>query len=197
MPTSIGLIRFIQLLPSVPVSSDFTLRDLPGSGKRIDILCRDLAACFDWGPTTWPKENLEFVALFEDKLAITIRFPSEKTPSGEVEWATVIADALRGVEYDFVSVEPTNLLNVILKLKNEPQGNLWILDESGNPLDDVLGPILSSQNSFMLGDHQGFDSRDLETFENQEIVSVSLGDLSYLSSHCVAAIISKMERRVA
>ncbi|MHA1960166.1 MAG: hypothetical protein ACW99U_08050 [Candidatus Thorarchaeota archaeon] len=197
MPTSTGLLRFIQILPSAQLSGDFSSKDLPGSGKRIDILCRDLAACFDWGPLSWPKESLEFVAVLADEVALTFCYPTGIVPIGEVDWAVTIADALRGSPPDFVSVEPTSFGEIVKKFKTKQEGNLWVLDENGTPLEDLRDIILSSQNSFMLGDHRGFDSRDHEIIENQDIVPVSLGDLSYLSSHCVAAIISKMERMVA
>jgi tRNA (pseudouridine54-N1)-methyltransferase len=197
MPTSTSLLRFIQTLPTAQVSGDFSFKDLPGSGKRIDILCRDLAACFDWGPLSWPKESLEFVAVLADEVAVTFRCPIGIVPIGEVDWAVTIANTLKGSPPDFVSVELMSFGEMVTKFKTGQEGNLWVLDENGTPIEDLRDLILSSQNSFMLGDHQGFDSRDNEIIENQDIARISLGDLSYLSSHCVSAIISKMERMVA
>jgi tRNA (pseudouridine54-N1)-methyltransferase len=188
------MLRFIQLLPNASTLGDFLLKDLPGSGKRVDILCRDLAACFSWGPTTWPKENLEFVAIIANSQILTFENPSTEIPQSEVEWASVIRDALREQTTNYVKVTEGSVEDSIQKYNNPPKSKLWVLEETGSHISAITSDDSVTQNSFMLGDHKGFELQTEELLSRYSLPRVSLGKKSYLSSHCVASIISEFER---
>lgn len=190
------MIRFIQLLPKVSGSGDFLLQDLPGSGKRIDILCRDLAACFEWGPSRWHPSQLELLALIGDSIVLRFTNPKEALPRGERAWAELIKRSLKNDPPDYVSVSNEDLESLIERYNKPPQSNLWILYENGNPVEELKFNIYEAQNSFMLGDHTGFDSITEKLISNYNLRKVSLGDTSYLSSHCIASIISEFEGMV-
>jgi len=188
------MLRFVQLLPDVPHDGNFLLKDLPGSGNRIDVLCRDLAACFSWGPKTWLKENLELVAMIADSKILVFSNPVDDTPEGEVAWATIVRDSLKDNPPVFVKVAEGSTEDVILSYSSPPKSNLWVLDEAGSTFSRVLKEESVTQNSFMLGDHRGFDSHTETLVSKYSLPKVSLGKKSYLSSHCVASIISEFER---
>lgn len=192
-PESI-MLRFIQLLPEVSLKGDFLLKDLPGSGKRIDVLCRDLAACFSWGPMSWPKESLELVAIFSDSCILTFNHPGKETPQSEVEWATIIRDSLREQPPDYVRVSDGSLEEIVNRFHKPFKSLLWVLEETGSHISTICVKLSSTQNSFMLGDHRGFNSQTENLFSRYSLPRVSLGKKSYLSSHCVASIISEFER---
>lgn len=187
-------LRFVQLLPQASPQGDFLLKDLPGSGKRIDVLCRDLAACFSWGPKSWPKENLELIAVIADSRILTCNFPGDETPESEVEWATVIRASLKEQPPDYVRVSDGSLDDIIKKYSKPPESMLWVLDEKGADISTIKTKQPIIQNSFMLGDHQGFNSQSESFISQYTLPRVSLGKKSYLSSHCVASIISEFER---
>lgn len=193
MPNS-TLIRFVQVLPEVSEKADFLLKDLPSSGKRIDILCRDLAACFDWGPAHWQKSNLEFVAIIGNSKVLEFHNPGESIPKGEREWAQVIQDSLKNNPPGFVKIFNNNLESLIKKYERPSESRLWVLHEDGDPIEKCKFNITGIQNSFMLGDHRGFDSSIENLMSKYNLWKVSLGKTSYLSSHCVASIISEFER---
>ncbi|MFW9812129.1 MAG: hypothetical protein ACFFF9_06670 [Candidatus Thorarchaeota archaeon] len=188
------MLRFIQLLPNASPQGKFLLKDLPGSGKRIDILCRDLEACFSWGPRTWGKDSLEFVAVIADSRIIVFNNPSDAAPESEVSWATVIRNSLNDNPPRYVKVLNGSTEDIILKYCNPHISNLWVLDESGSHISSVRFVRSATQNSFMLGDHKGFDFQTENLLSRYSVPKVSLGKKSYLSSHCVASIISEFER---
>ncbi|MFW9844358.1 MAG: hypothetical protein ACFFEV_07270 [Candidatus Thorarchaeota archaeon] len=194
MPHS-TMLRFIQVLPNVVTSGNFVLKDLPGSGKRIDVLCRVLSACFEWAPVTWKKEELEVVAVIGDSIVLRINFPTRELPSGEKAWAQILKDSLQGNPPEFIQVTEGNLEIVIKEFKNSPTSNLWLLCEEGEELSLQEIAISGSDNSFMLGDHRGFNSQTEELISKFALRKVSLGNISYLSSHCVAHIVSEFERK--
>ncbi|MGY5874477.1 MAG: hypothetical protein RTU30_01915 [Candidatus Thorarchaeota archaeon] len=189
------MLRFIQILPNVSSKGDFILKDLPGSGQRIDILCRVLAACFDWGPINWSLAELEVRAILSNETTVTFKH-TEQIPIGEVGWATVIMDSLRGNPPDFVTVENKGLEKTIKEIHDISDSALWVLDEGGNPLEDEIDLKTGAQNSFMLGDNRGFDSQTQDLVKSYGISTISLGLTPYLSSHCVANVISRLERMV-
>ncbi len=191
------MLRFIQILPGASKKGDFLLQDLPGSGRRIDLLCRELAACFEWGPRLWPKDQIELVAVFEDMKILRFRNPQNAMPRGERAWAEVIKKSLQNVPPDFVTVSDGNLESIIESYSNPPNSRVWVLYESGTPIDTCKFSPSEAQNSFMLGDHRGFDSKTEKLMSKYNLGKVSLGNISYLSSHCVVSIISEFERMVS
>ena len=193
MPES-TMIRFLQLLPQVSPEGNFLLKDLPGSGKRIDVLCRDLAACFEWAPKTWPKSSLELIAIIGGAKILRFKNPANQTHRGELEWAIAIRDSLRGEPPEFITVSNGTIEDVIHELNQPPVSALWVLDEKGSGLSEVPDVHSAPQNSFMLGNHRGFDSQTMDVISKYKIPKISLGRKSYLSSHCLAAIISEFER---
>jgi tRNA (pseudouridine54-N1)-methyltransferase len=194
MPHSTKL-RFIQLLPNASTTGDFILKDLPGSGKRIDVLCRVLAACFDWAPNTLERPHTEVIAVIADSKILQIQFPGEILPNGERAWAQVIKDSLKGNPPEYISLKEGDLESVILDETSTTSRNLWVLHEEGEEgnLQEVVN--FTTDNSFMLGDHRGFNSQIEELVSKYALRKISLGKTSYLSSHCVALIISEFERK--
>ena len=188
------MLRFVQLLPQALPQGDFLLKDLPGSGKRIDVLCRGLAACFSWGPRSWPKESLELVAIIADSRILTFNIPKVDTPLSEVEWASVIRDSLKDQPPDYVQISDGSLEDIIKRYSKPPKSVLWVLDEEGADISTIKTIPSTTQNSFMLGDHSGFNSQTDRLVSKYTLPRVSLGKKSYLSSHCVASIISEYER---
>jgi tRNA pseudouridine-54 N-methylase len=188
------VLRFIQLLPNIPPSIIFTDKDLPGSGRRIDILCRVLAACFDWSPSKRSKTRHEVIAIFANELTLRFYSPEKHLPVGEVAWAEEIRKALQGKPSEFINVEHVGLGEILKRLLAQQDSRVVALIESGHPITTAFLENTKAQNSFMLGDHRGFDSESLRIIKNENIQQISLGTRSYLSSHCVAALISKFER---
>ena len=188
------ILRFIQLLPNTPPTLEFSNKDLPGSGKRIDILCRVLATCFDWGSSNQSSLEIEVMAIFANEKTLTFSNPKEDLPIGEVAWGKEIREALRDNPPEFIQVESLGLSEVLNQILQVDNSNVIALDETGEPITNRFFENTKAQNSFMLGDHRGFDSESLRIIRNEDIQQISLGERSYLSSHCVAALISKFER---
>ncbi len=184
------ILRFVQLLPEGPADGMFSLKDLPGSGKRIDILCRDLAACFDWGPVTWPRQQIQLIAILRD--SIVLRFLCPQTlPIGETGWASIVSCSLRGSPPDHVISERKNTRQVIEELLKTD--TVTVLDERGGALIEPHATVCS-QNSFIIGDQRGLSGPLDELLTEYALPRVSLGPKSYLSSHCIGIIISRFER---
>ena len=196
MAKQIGLLRFVLIFPFLEIDGQFHSKDLPGSGRRIDVLCRSLAACFDWGPTTWPKMGIQVTAILADQIAVIVDTPVEEIPRGEVSWANIIKQSLKGNPPIYVEVKEMTLVDYLDALIDAPNSKVWVLEETGTDIDE--GPEMDSSfdNTILVGDHKGFDDRTKEIIADRSIYPLSLGKTSYLGSHCVAAIIRLFERKV-
>jgi tRNA (pseudouridine54-N1)-methyltransferase len=193
MPPKSNILRFILVLPKTVTSGQFLLKDLPGSGKRIDILCRSLQACFDWGRNEQYRGEIELVAVLGNKISLTFTTP-KNLPKGEVGWAKEIQHVLNMKEHSFIDYREETIEMVVERIQSLENSKIWTLDEEGALIDNISNMKTASQNSFMLGDNQGFVSNTQEVIKRFEIPSVSLGSISYLGSHCITLVMSHVGR---
>ncbi|WP_297465413.1 tRNA (pseudouridine(54)-N(1))-methyltransferase TrmY [Thermococcus sp.] len=177
--------------------ADFSLRDLPGTSGRIDVLCRVLNAAFLlshgfrknvrvwlilYGPPNPPK------ALRFEGPELRVRLnPDERSTAKLIMRALELGEKLRepGKElevYPGLYVSNRTFEDVLrLTLKNS---TLYYLHEAGEPLEDVR---FSGNVAFVLGDHRGLGRED-EALLDGVAERVSVGRRSYLASHVVACV---------
>ncbi|MCO6041123.1 tRNA (pseudouridine(54)-N(1))-methyltransferase TrmY [Thermococcus alcaliphilus] len=178
--------------------ADFSLKDLPGTSGRIDLLCRSLNSAFllshgfrknvrVWlnlnGPPDPPK---------------TIRFEgSEIKPKtinpDEISLAKIIIKALKvgeGIkepakEYPVLpGVYVSNLRFEDIIRRTIKNSALYYLHEEGKPIKRVN---FKGNVAFVLGDHEGL-AREDEAFLEGIAEKVSVGRKSYLTSHVIAYV---------
>lgn len=191
-----GLLRFVLVFPTIPTSGQFHTKDLPGSGKRIDVLCRSLAASFEWGPTTWSRENIQVAAIIGDQVTLEIGHPNLQGPQGEVAWAFDIKLALNGRPPSYIEIKDMGLADYIDSIASEPNSKIWALEETGDYIAEVSGFDATFNNSILIGDQKGYNRESQAVIADRSIYRISLGKTSYLGSHCIAAIIGLLERMV-
>ena len=189
---------FIVKANKAHTSADFSLKDLPGTSGRIDLLCRVLNSAFLlshgfrknvrvwlslYGPPNPPK-----AIRFEGQ---EIR-PKTLNPD-ELSTAKLIIKALRAGE-DLR--EPSKELMVLpgiyvsnmtfedIVRKTLRSSSLYYLHEEGTPIEKVS---FSQNVAFVLGDHEGLRKED-EAFLRGIAKKVSVGRKSYLASHVVAYV---------
>jgi tRNA pseudouridine-54 N-methylase len=133
-------------------------------------------------------------AVIGNEIILTFRHLGKDQAKGEPQWGSIIRDALKGHLSDNVIVKHSSLHDFITELLASAGSQLWVLEEGGMSISRGIGNDGASQSSFIVGDHRGFDSGTQRVIDNCNIPSVSLGAASYLSSHCIAAVISEFER---
>ncbi len=178
--------------------ADFSLKDLPGTSGRIDLLCRFLNSAFLlshgfrknvrvwlslYGPPSPPK---------------AIRFDGQRMKPktlnpDELSTAKLIIKALRagenlrepGKELEVLpGIYVSNLTFEDIVRRTLRSSALYYLHEGGKPIEKVHFP---ANVAFVLGDHEGL-SREDEAFLAGIAEKVSVGKKSYLASHVVAYV---------
>jgi len=188
------MITFIIKANKARTAPDFLLKDLPGSGGRMDILCRCLSSallvshgirsdvevilCLS-GPPGPPKcirvlgDKVKYLSPDERSTAILIRKALAAYREGEEIESTpgiYVSDASFG--------------SIIEKNKDR----LVLLDEEGEDYDEV--PM--DDPCFVLGDHLGFDEEEevhLKGVAHRMRVSPRI----LHASHCIVLIHNKLD----
>lgn len=180
---------------------DFTLKDLPGSGGRMDLVARCVISAL-WLSRKMRKDSriyislngppnptlalrfdggeLERVAPDERNVAIWIKKVLKRGDMESREW--------RGV-HDGVSLSSMGFKDIIGEMRKK---QIYLLHEGGKDVRDVE---LSDNPVFVLGDHMGLPENEKEFLERRETKKISLGPESYFSSQSITLVHNELDRR--
>jgi tRNA (pseudouridine54-N1)-methyltransferase len=177
----------------------FSLKDLAGTGGRIDVLARCLpAACLvshglrrdvelltlHLGPPAAPKavrfqasrlqhanpDERSSALLFEKALAAPTTGPVWQ-PSTPGVWVAVLG---------------------LAELLDAFPGPLFLLDEAG---EDVAGVEVPAGATFVLGDDRGLEPSEVSELDRRGARRLSLGPVSLQADQCIVVLHNHLDRR--
>jgi tRNA (pseudouridine54-N1)-methyltransferase len=188
--------RAFVLWTRAVTTSNFNLKDLPSSGRRMDLVARCIIASL-WlshklredtriyvvlnGPPEPPK-----TVLFDS--SINRISPDERSIAIWIKKALEYAER-KGVQKEWISLENNikistkSFQDVIRELKEEGC-NFYVLHERGKFIEEVE---LKENPVFVLGDHEGIPKNE-EAFVLRYGKRVSLGKQKYIASNCIAIV---------
>jgi len=180
-------------------SPDFSLNDLPGSGGRMDLVCRCVNSALWISHGVRDDTNIYIVLNGPPDPPITIVFkgnsikrvsPDERNIASWIKKA--IASA-RGKEWtkvqDGILSSKKSFQDVIRELKDNP---IYVLHENGKFLDEIE---IKKNPVFVLGDHIGLPKKEEFFVKRFNCEKISLGKISYLASHCITIMNYEMDKR--
>lgn len=177
--------------------ADFSLRDVAGSGGRLDVVCRSLIAALTRGDEV--RRDAEVYAVLEGPPSppktVHVRGSMlTDVPRSEVEVAELLFKLLSGEGVPGCSVVRKGLERLVKDLARGG-ARLYYLHEKGEPVDELPLPT-SGQVCFILGDQAGLSPNNEKFLEELKVERVSLGPKVYLSSHCITVINYELDRRL-
>lgn len=191
---------FIVLGHRAAITPNFSLDDLPGSGGRLDILCRCVTSAFCLSHDL--RRDTELYLVLQDK--VTLRFvgsrlrhlnPDERSTAALIRRALQLRDLPVGEEERestpgiFISCRG---LRRVLEEVETKVGQLILLHEEGTPLREAeLGRDLDL--GFILSDHLEFRSEELQIMA--DLPRISLGPLSLHADHCIVIVHNELDLR--
>lgn len=182
-------------------SSDFTLKDLPGSGGRMDLnarcvisalwlsrdLRRDSRMVFSLnGPSDPPLamafdgKELERVTPDERNIGLWIKKVLERRDEVDGDWKEV---------HDGIYLSEKSFQELI---KDRQDRNLYVLHESGG---DIRSTDIKEDPVFILGDHIGLPRNEEGFVERFGSEKISLGPESYFSTQSIVLVHNELDRR--
>ncbi|MFP4116189.1 MAG: tRNA (pseudouridine(54)-N(1))-methyltransferase TrmY [Candidatus Aenigmatarchaeota archaeon] len=182
-------------------SSDFTLKDLPGNGGRMDLNARCVISAL-WlsrdmrrdsrlilsmnGPPEPPLalafdgKELERVSPDERNVAIWIQKALDEAKATKEEWKEVHS----GIYLTRKSFQDL--------VKEREERKLYVLHESGK---DIRGADFGETPVFVLGDHIGLPKKEEGFVERFGAEKISLGPESYFCTHSITLVHNELDRR--
>jgi tRNA (pseudouridine54-N1)-methyltransferase len=189
------MVSFAVIGHQAVTDGTFNLNDLPGSGGRMDLLCRCVQASLFLSHGI-REEALCYLILaggpgadktvrFEGKTVRSLS-PDERSSASFIKKAGVIpAGSLYRDVSPGVQVRKGGL-GVLLS-----EQKFGILDESGIDIRQV--PLSEIPDAFLLSDHQNFSSEEEEQIRN--LPRFSLGPQILHADHAIVLLWNEIDRR--
>lgn len=193
--------RFLVLGHTAASGPGFSLKDLSGSGGRLDILARCMGAAFLRSHGLRTDVELYTLHLGPPAAPKAVRFraselkhlnPDERTS------AMLLEKALSAPTTGPVWAASTPGVHVarmpLAELLDAIPAPVVVLREDGA---DVASAPLPSDALFVLGDHLGFTPEEDAELEKRAVARVSLGPVSLQADQCVVVLHNHLDRRGA
>jgi tRNA (pseudouridine54-N1)-methyltransferase len=185
--------RFVVLAHKVPTSGEFSLNDLPGTGGRVDVLCRAIGAGLfvSHGMRT----DTEITLLVQN--AVQIRISGDRVKRlnpDERSTAAILQLALRGAGAEEAETTPgvvasQSSLSQVLDRLYQLEAHPVVLHEQGVPVEEFPLP---DNSAFILSDHEDFTEEDESILA--DVPRVSLGPAPLHTSQCITIIHYLLDR---
>ncbi len=172
------------------VDPSLSLKDVIGTGHRLDVICRELVAAFWWGPCL-QRHVITFVA-FKHQPALHVDGKSllePLVPKTELGFARLFKEIyVNNTRFPGFNLINKTIGEIIDDLQKKGV-RLWWLEEGGVDIRSV-SHVHETEEVFIIGDHKGMSEEFTAQFSNS-IPHLSLGSRSYLGSTCIQIILGR------
>ncbi len=184
------LLIFVIDATEARIDSSLSLKDVIGTGRRLDVICRDLVAAFWWGNRLQLHVNAYVTFKLQPSLEVVGNQLLESlVPRTELGFARM----LKEIYVNGTNVPGFHLINKrigeIIQDLLDKGVQIWWLEEGGQDIHSVSLPR-DSDHVFILGDHQGVSDEFICQF-GKTLPRLSLNPKSYLGSTCVQLILGR------
>lgn len=193
--------RFLVLGHTAASGPGFSLKDLAGTGGRLDILARCIGAAFLTSHGIRPDVELYTLHLGPPLAPKVVRMQSatlKHANPDERTSAMLLEKALGAPTTGPVWAPSTPGMSVarvgLSELLASVPGSVVVLREDG---DDVASAQLPDDALFVLGDHLGFTAEEEAELAKRAVARVSLGPVSLQADQCIVVLHNHLDRRAA
>jgi tRNA (pseudouridine54-N1)-methyltransferase len=201
-PTRIFLLKASE----ARTTGDFSLKDLPSSSGRLDIVCRCAIS------SLLQDEVIRSDTVFVTTLGgppnppLTLRFDGgtlKSLPFSEVGVAEILKRLLDNrsehdsehTSWEGIRIERRSFAEVInYELDAHESSRLYYLHENGDDIRDI-DVNLDDASIFALGSNKGLTAEDEKILDQAAAQRVSVGPISYLSSQVITLVHDELDRR--
>jgi tRNA (pseudouridine54-N1)-methyltransferase len=185
--------RFVVVAHKVPTSGEFSLNDLPGTGGRVDVVCRAVGAALFVSHGI--RSDTEITVVVQN--AVQIRIAGDRVKRlnpDERSTAAILQLALRGAALEEVETTPgvvasQSSLSQVLDRLYQLEAHPLLLHEQGDPIDVMPMP---ANPAFILSDHGDFTEEDEAALA--DLPRVSLGPTTLHTSQCITIVHYLLDR---
>lgn len=194
--------RFLVIGHKAASAPGFSLKDLAGTGGRLDVLVRCVGAALLVSHGLRPDVELHTLHLGPPAAPKAVRFrsaearhlnPDERSTASLFEKAlgAFTTGPVWQASTPGVSVAQIGLAEWLAQHADAP---LYLLSEGGKDVADMAFP---PDATFVLGDHLGFTDEELALLRERAAGEVSLGPVSMQADQCVVVLHNHLDRAQA
>ncbi len=193
--------RHFVILSHAVTTPDFTLKDLAGSAKRMDVVCRAVQAALFLSHGIRSDTILYAVLHGPPRPPVTVKLDGSllrKVHPNERVLGIFMQKALRAVaiapEGEWVESTPGIFVRSggLAVLLEELGGRVCLMRE-GAP--DLRGTTVPADTVFVLGDYLDPEKEWLAELERRDPIYVSVGPRSVFASHAMVLLHNELDRR--
>ncbi len=177
---------FIVEARAARAKGDFSIKNLPASSGRLDVVCRCMIAALK--SVEGVRRDTAFLAVLEGDGSYLLKVEGwklKKLPSSELGVAKILQRFFSGEEVEGLMLEHRGFREVIEDVARKAA--LFYLHEEGAPIWSAELP-LRGDVAFVLGDHLGLPEENEKILEKLGATKLSLGPRKYLGSYCIAVV---------
>jgi len=195
---------FIIKSSTAHTAFDYSIKDIPGTSGRLDLICRSLNAAFQLSHSFRKNVRVYTVLYGPPDPPKTIRFEGAKIKPktlnpDEVSTAKLIGKILNaGKDIKEPTKEREVLPGIYISrmtfedvVRKNIKYNLYLLEENGVDIEKVKFP--QDNVGFILGDQNGFTEEELNFLEGL-VPKITIGPKPYLTSHVIAFVNIYLDR---
>ncbi len=201
--------EFIVVGHKARTDGNFNLNDLPGSGGRMDILCRCVNSALFLSHDLRRDVVIYLVLLGEPDAPRIVKFegknvrylnPDERS-SGSLIKKALEKNAIPRWRESMPGVWMR--LGVLADLLEEvltDEKRLFYMREDGNDIRDELNKDnyinMPDDTVFILGDHTGMTPEEETVIQDSDAKTINVGPISLHADHCIILVNNEMDRTV-
>lgn len=147
------------------------------------------------------RKNIFFISVFEGPPNPPLVFMIDGTKFesysliSEKDVGEIILKALKGESQNGVFIQKESFRNIVnFFLQRLKRKQIVYLHEKGVDIRRIPISRLRNSKVFILGDHKGIDKKDERWLVTKDISTVSIGPISYLSSHSITMVLEEIFR---
>jgi len=165
------------------------LKDVPGSSGRLDVVARCINAAL-WLSGDIRRNVVFHTGLHGGEQPVYIRIEGEKLRKVSPDERSISLFLKKALER-MDSMEETSPGIFVYRrsfkevVEENEDKKFYLLDERGEPIDNIK---FEGTPFFFLGDNRDLTDEEKKFLVDKGARKISLGSISYLSSHCIAVV---------
>lgn len=197
--------EFITVGHKARTDGSFNLNDLPGSGGRMDILCRCINCALFLSHDIRRDVIIYLVLLGEPDMPRIVKFegenvrylnPDERSSGSLIKKALEKSTISRWRESTpgvwIRRGDLADLLDEVLTNKKR----LFYLKENGNDIRDEFKEYMPDDSVFVLGDHTGMTPEEETVILDFDAKTINVSPISLHADHCIILVNNEIDRTV-
>lgn len=199
--------EFIVVGHKARTDSNFNLNDLPGTGGRMDILCRCVNSSLFLSHDLRRDVVIYLVLLGEPESSKIVKFEGENVRylnPDERSSGSLIKKALDKSAGSYwkrstpgVWIKKGDLKDILHELMDEAdKKRMFYLSEDGIDIRKIDEKPLLDDVIFVLGDHMGMTPEEESIIKDAGSKKINIGPVSLHADHCIVLVNNELDRNM-